>query len=81
MSRIDNEGKVFSKAKMLERLEKLGMLDKIDEQSREIMSKIDGLPVEKNHFKALVYDELEFYVKHPELGNVPVNINDCIKKE
>lgn len=80
MSRIDYEKMIFSKEKMLERLEKEDRLNMIDEQSREIMDKIDGLPVEKNHFKALVYDQLEFYVRHTEIGNVPVNINDCVKK-
>ena len=80
MGRVDYENMVFSSEKMLKRLEVEGRLDMIDEQSKEIMSKIDGLPIEKNHFKALVYDELEFYVRHPELGNIPVNYNDCVRK-
>jgi len=81
MRRTDYENKIFSKEKMLERLEREERLNMIDEQSWELMDKIDGLPVEKNHFKALVYDQLEFYVRHTEIGNVPVNINDCIMKE
>ncbi|MBO5386866.1 MAG: hypothetical protein J6A59_01805 [Lachnospiraceae bacterium] len=80
MSRVDYEGKVFSKEKMLQRLEAEGRLDMIDDESRDIMSKIDGMPIEKNHFKALVYDELEFYVRDPKYGYIPVNINDCIEQ-
>ena len=71
---------VFSKEKMLKRLEAEGRLGEIEERSREIMDRIDGLEAEKNRFKALVYDEIEYYVRHPEIGNVPVNINDCEEK-
>lgn len=71
---------VFSKEKMLQRLEKEGRLAEVDNESREIMDKIDGLEVHKNHFKALVYDELEGYVIHSELGQVPVNYKDTEEK-
>lgn len=73
-------GKVFSQQKMIERLDREGRLDMIDEKSKEIMFKIDGLPAEKNRYKALVHDQLEYYVRHPELGNVPVNVNDCVEE-
>ena len=72
--------KVFSKQKMLERLEREGRTDQIDERSREIMDKIDGLPAKKNDFKHLVYDQIEYYVHHEELGNMTVNINDCVEE-
>ena len=73
--------KIFSKQKMLERLEKEGRTNEIAPNSYELMDKIDGLEVHKNRFKALVYDQLEYYVHHDELGNIPVNINDCIEKQ
>lgn len=72
--------KIFSKEKMLERLEREGRTGEIAPESMEIMDKIDGLEAHKNRFKALVYDQLEYYVHHDELGNIPVNINDCIEK-
>ena len=77
---VRSMAKVFSKEKMLARIEKEGRTDQIDERSREIMDKLDGLPAQKNHFKALVYDQLEYYVHHEELGNMTVNIDDCIEE-
>lgn len=71
---------IFSKSKMLYRLEREGRLEEIDEQSRQIMDDIDGLPVEKNSFKALVYDINEGMVTHPVYGTLPVNFNDCIEQ-
>ena len=75
------EDLVFSKDKMMERLEREGKLSLIDDKSRELMDLIDGLPAEKNRFKALVYDEIEYMVKHPKSNKwVPVNYNDCIDR-
>ena len=75
------EDLVFSKDKMMERLEREGKLELVDDKSRELMDLIDGLPAEKNRFKALVYDEIEYMVKHPKSNKwVPVNYNDCIEK-
>ena len=71
---------IFSKSKMLHRLEREGRLEEIDEQSRQIMDDIDGLPVEKNSFKALVYDINEGMVTHPVYGTLSVNFNDCIEQ-
>ena len=65
---------------MLQRLEREGRLKEVDEQSRQIMDDIDGLPVEKNRFKALVYDINEGVVIHPVHGILPVNFNDCIEQ-
>lgn len=71
--------KVFSKQRMLDRLEKEGRSHLVDEQSIEIMNMLDGQEAHKNDFKALIYDELEYFVR---VGgeNYPVNPNDCIDK-
>jgi hypothetical protein len=71
--------KVFSKQKMLERLEKEGRSHLVDEESANIMDALDGKEAFKNDFKALVYDELEYYVRYRG-QNFPVNPEDCIEK-
>lgn len=71
--------KVFSKQKMMERLEKEGRAHLVDEECAKIMSMLDGKEVRKNDFKALIYDELEYYVEH-EGKYYPVNANDCVEK-
>lgn len=71
--------KVFSKEKMRARLEKEGRAHLIDDESAKIMDMLDGKEARKNDFKALIYDELEYYVNH-EGENYPVNPNDCIDK-
>lgn len=71
--------KVFSKQRMLDRLEKEGRSHLVDEQSIEIMNMLDGQEAHKNDFKALIYDELEYFVR-VEGKNYPVNPNDCIDK-
>lgn len=71
--------KVFSKQKMLERLEREGRSHLIDEESQKIMDALDGKEARKNDFKALIYDELEYYVSY-EGENYPVNPNDCVDK-
>lgn len=71
--------KVFSKKKMLERLENEGRSHQIDEKSLEIMNSLDGKEAVKNDFKAPVYDELEYFVRHNG-KNYPVNPSDCIDK-
>ena len=71
--------KVFSKQKMMERLEKEGRAHLVDEESAKIMDMLDGLEARKNDFKALIYDELEYYVSY-EGDNYPVNPEDCVEK-
>lgn len=71
--------KVFSKQKMFERIEREGLSHLVDEECLRIMDALDGKEAIKNDFKALVYDELEYYVHH-EGKNYPVNANDCIDK-
>lgn len=71
--------KVFSKQKMLERLEREGRSHQVDKKSLEIMDALDGKEAVKNDFKALIYDELEYFVRHNG-QNYPVNPNDCIDK-
>ena len=71
--------KVFSKQKMLDRLEREGRSHEIDEESLKIMEALDGKEARKNDFKALIYDELEYIVFH-DGTNYPVNPNDCVEK-
>lgn len=71
--------KVFSKQKMLDRLEREGRTHQIDEESRKIMDALDGKEAIKNDFKALIYDELEYFVRHNG-ENFPVNPDDCVEK-
>lgn len=71
-------GYIFSKEKMLQRLEREGRAGEIDKRSRQIMDDLDGLTVEKNSYKALVYGINEGMVVHPVHGTLPVNLNDCI---
>lgn len=71
--------KVFSKKLMMERLEREGRSHLVDEESAKIMDMLDGQEAVKNDFKALIYDELEFFVR---VGgkNYPVNPADCVDK-
>ena len=71
--------RVFSKQKMLDRLEREGRTHQIDEESRKIMDALDGKEAIKNNFKALIYDELEYFVHH-DGKNFPVNPDDCVEK-
>lgn len=71
--------KVFSKQKMLDRLEREGRAHQIDEESRKIMDALDGKEAIKNDFKALIYDELEYFVRY-DGENFPVNPDDCVEK-
>lgn len=71
--------KIFSKQKMLNRLEKEGRDYLIDEESKKIMDALDGKEAVKNDFKALVHGQLEYLVKH-EGRYYPVNPNDCIEE-
>ncbi len=71
--------KVFSKQKMMERLEKEGRAHLVDEDSAGIMDMLDGKEAVKNDFKALVYDELEYFVR-VNGKSYAVNPNDCIEK-
>lgn len=71
--------KVFSKKKMMDRLETEGRAHLVDEDSASIMDMLDGKEAIKNDFKALVYDELEYFVR-VNGHNYAVNPNDCIEK-
>lgn len=71
--------KVFSKERMLSRLEKEGRLHLVDNKSAKIMDMIDGKEAHKNDFKALIYDKLEYFVRVDD-ENYPVNPDDCIDK-
>ena len=67
---------VFRKAKMMKRLEEQGMLHLVDKRSIQIMDMLDGKEAKKNDFKALIYDEEEYYVV-AEGREYPVNKLDC----
>ena len=71
--------KVFSKQKMLERVEQEGLSHLLDQASLDLMDALDGKEALKNDFKALVYDQLEYFVRHGD-RNIPVNPKDCIDK-
>ena len=68
---------VFKKAKMLARVEKEGLLHLVDDEAITIMDKLDGREAKKNDFKALVYDQEEYYVTTEDGENYPVNKLDC----
>ena len=71
---------IFRKEKMMQRLKAEGRENEIDSESREIMDSIDGGIVEKNRFKALVYDIEEGFIRTEKYGDLPVNLNDCDKE-
>lgn len=71
--------KVFSKNLMLKRLEKEGRTSEIDEGALKIMDKLDDKPVEKNRFKALVFDVVEYGVIVDGVF-YEVNLADCEEK-
>lgn len=71
--------KVFSKEKMIERVERAGMFNLIDEECAHIMDMLDGKEAKKNDFKALVFDQLEYFVT-VDGKNYPVHPDDVIEK-
>ena len=66
----------FSKAKMIERLTNEGRASQIDTEVMHIMDKLDGKEAEKNHYKALIHDEEEYFVRVDGVS-YPVNKLDC----
>lgn len=64
---------------MLDRLKEEGREHLVDDEAIKIMDMLDGKESHKNDFKALVYGELEYFVKVGE-DSYPVNPNDCISK-
>ena len=71
--------KVFSKERMMARVEKAGLLHLVDDECARIMDMLDGKEARKNDFKALVYDQLEYYVR-VDGTNYPVHADDVIDK-
>lgn len=70
----------FSKEKMLKRLIKEGKcFEATHPEIMSIMTMLDGCVVEKNRFKALVYDEEEYVCYTSSGACYPVNIDDCIE--
>lgn len=72
--------KVFSKAKMIERVQREGRAHMLDRQTLKIMDMLDGKEVRKNDFKSLIYDELEYFVTHNG-ESYPINPHDCVDKQ
>lgn len=71
--------RVFSKQKMLARIEKEGLSHLVDEDTIKIMDTLDGKEVRKNDFKALVYDKLEYFVS-VDGKSYPIHPDDVIEK-
>ena len=67
---------IFSANKMKTRLIAEGKEAMITDEILSIMNKLDGKEVEKNRFKALVHDEIE-YGTTVNGEYYTVNINDC----
>ena len=66
----------FSKAKMIARIENEGRAHLIDEESKQIMDKLDGKEAVKNDFKALIYGVEEYFI-NLDGECYPVNKLDC----
>lgn len=62
----------FSKAKMLARLEREGLIDQVDEEIEEILNKLDGKEVNTYCWNNVVYDMNEGICE-----GYPVNLDDC----
>lgn len=71
--------KIFSKQKMLDRLKREGRADEVSEDALELMNILEGREAVKNDFKALVFGQLEYFVRYNDQV-FPVNPNDCIEK-
>ena len=71
--------KVFSKERMLARIEREGLSHLVDEECAKIMDMLDGKEARKNDFKALVFDQLEYFVS-VNGENYPVHPDDVIEK-
>lgn len=61
---------------MIDRITQEGRLHMVDQQILDIMDKLEGKEVAKNDFKALIYDEEEYFVRVDGV-NYPVNKLDC----
>lgn len=67
---------MFSKDQMIKRLEDEGKEAEITEEIISIMDLLDGKPVIKNDFKALIYDVIEYGVSI-DGKFYEVNLEDC----
>ncbi len=69
---------VFSKQKMIERLEKEGRSHMITDDDMAIMDNLDGCDVEANCWQRVVYDKPVFWCKGKDGTGHYVNEFDCI---
>ncbi len=72
---------VFRKELMLKRLETENLLDKVDDETTELMNELDGKEVHKNDWKALIFGELEYIACDNEGTKYPINKNDVEEVE
>lgn len=68
---------VFSKNKMLKRIEAAGMLDQVDNECARIMDLLDGKEVNTHTWNNEVKDEEPRYIITVNGENYPVNSEDC----
>ena len=70
--------KIYSKSKMLARLEKEGRSDQISPQALQIMTALDGREAQPNRWRQTVYGEENAWFCTTANGEqYPVNPEDC----
>lgn len=69
---------LFKKEKMLKRLEKERLLDKVTPEIKEIMDALDGQPVSTQCWRRQVYDEPVYFCESKD-GKIREYVNelDC----
>lgn len=73
---------VFSKKRMMARLESLGLSGSVDADVIKVMDSIDGLPVYTGQtWQSTVYGDNRFVCKSNDGTNIPVSPEDCITLE
>ncbi len=68
----------FSKAKMMARIEKAGMLDMVDDEAREIMDNLDGQEATASCWNRVVRGEPVLWVVGKNGKGEYVNELDCV---
>lgn len=69
---------VFSKEKMLKRLEKIGMMHKVTAKELAIMDNLDGQPVGINSWERQVKGEPVYICQGKDGTYLDVHEDDCI---
>ena len=68
----------FSKAKMMARIEKAGMLDMVDDEAQKIMDNLDGQEATASCWERVVKGEPVLWVVGKDGKGEYVNELDCI---